>query len=52
MNLAKADIFENVKKVNAEIVISNHERASCVSGFGIGFKEKLAFFVAFCQDTE
>ena len=27
-------------------------RASCVSGFGIGFKEKLVFFVAFCKDTE
>ena len=53
MNLAKADIFENAKKANAEIVIRNHEESIvCVSGFGIGFKEKLVFFVAFCKDTE
>ena len=26
-NIAKVDIFGNVKKVNAEIVISNHEES-------------------------
>ena len=27
VNLAKVDIFENAKKANAEIVISNHEES-------------------------
>ena len=27
VNLAKVDFFDNAKKVNAEIVISNHEES-------------------------
>ena len=52
MNIAKVDIFGNAKKVNAEIMMSNSEESIVMSGFRIGFKETLVFFVAFCKDTE
>ena len=52
MNIAKVDIFGNAKKANAEIVIRNHEESIVCVRIWNRFKEKLVFFVAFCQDTE